>query len=318
MKRSMILLCVVAVVGLAGSSSADAAILWGTSYLTPTYFSGAQVWTVDTGTGTVQMLKSYDPTVDMIDGHGITGFGDIAQAANSYLYVTVKTMGTGSFDLLAKLDPSNGSILGSWSIIDTAYSFGMDGSGVKATINSLQAVGNTLYGIEGGGVNNASLVQIALNAGGDFVSRTDYGNAGDMADGDLAIHPTTGVWYGTFWAGTGSTLDTIDPVTGNGTTGPNTGITSGGGSAAGLAFDETGTLWAGSWADRNLYTVSLSGGSTSGWSLSSQIGGNITGLSDVVPEPATIIIWSLLGLGSWLGLGVWRRRRGGPGLMKTQ
>ena len=32
----------------------------------------------------------------------------------------------------------------------------------------------------------------------------------------------------------------------------------------------------------------------------------------IVPEPATIIIWSLLGLGSWLGMRVWRRRRGGP------
>jgi hypothetical protein len=28
----------------------------------------------------------------------------------------------------------------------------------------------------------------------------------------------------------------------------------------------------------------------------------------VIPEPATIIIWSLLGAGSWLGMRVWRRR----------
>ncbi|MCG2682862.1 MAG: hypothetical protein L6306_04525 [Planctomycetales bacterium] len=32
---------------------------------------------------------------------------------------------------------------------------------------------------------------------------------------------------------------------------------------------------------------------------------------DAVPEPATIIVWSLLGAGSWLGMRVWRRR-GGP------
>jgi hypothetical protein len=31
-----------------------------------------------------------------------------------------------------------------------------------------------------------------------------------------------------------------------------------------------------------------------------------------VPEPGTMIIWSLLGAGSWLGMRVWRRR--GPGL----
>ena len=31
-----------------------------------------------------------------------------------------------------------------------------------------------------------------------------------------------------------------------------------------------------------------------------------------VPEPATIIVWLLLGAGSWMGMRVWRRRRGGP------
>jgi hypothetical protein len=33
---------------------------------------------------------------------------------------------------------------------------------------------------------------------------------------------------------------------------------------------------------------------------------------DPIPEPATIIIWSLLGMGSWLGMRIVRRRRGGP------
>jgi hypothetical protein len=32
-----------------------------------------------------------------------------------------------------------------------------------------------------------------------------------------------------------------------------------------------------------------------------------------IPEPATIIVWSLLGAASWLGMGVWRRRRGPVG-----
>ena len=32
-----------------------------------------------------------------------------------------------------------------------------------------------------------------------------------------------------------------------------------------------------------------------------------------VPEPATIIVWSLLGAASWLGMGVWRQRRGPVG-----
>ncbi len=36
------------------------------------------------------------------------------------------------------------------------------------------------------------------------------------------------------------------------------------------------------------------------------------GLYDI-PEPASLIVWSLLGAGSWLGLRVWRRRRGPVG-----
>ena len=287
---------------LAFTGTAGATTLWGTSYRTTDYYSGAQIWTVDTTTGNVNMLKTYDPNSDKIEGHGIKGFGDIAQADNMYLYVTVLTEGTQSFDLLAKINSSDGTILNTWDICDTfptyTYTHGMDGSNVRATVNSLRAVGNTLYGIEGGGVSNASLLKIDLDANGDFVTRTDYGNAGYMADGDLAIDPTTGTWYGTFWTGAGSTLDTIDPATGNGTTGPNTGILSLGGTVAGLAFDENGKLWAGSWADRNLYSInSLStGGNTLEYDLSSDIGGNITGLSNVVPEPVTMA-GLMLGIG---------------------
>ena len=32
-----------------------------------------------------------------------------------------------------------------------------------------------------------------------------------------------------------------------------------------------------------------------------------------IPEPASLIVWSLLGMGSWLGMRVWRRRRGPVG-----
>ena len=34
---------------------------------------------------------------------------------------------------------------------------------------------------------------------------------------------------------------------------------------------------------------------------------------NAVPEPATIIIWSLLGAGSWLGMRVWRQKNGPAG-----
>jgi hypothetical protein len=36
---------------------------------------------------------------------------------------------------------------------------------------------------------------------------------------------------------------------------------------------------------------------------------DVSTVGAVVPEPATIVIWSLLGAGSWLGLRVWRRPR---------
>jgi hypothetical protein len=36
----------------------------------------------------------------------------------------------------------------------------------------------------------------------------------------------------------------------------------------------------------------------------------VEGSGGAVPEPATLIVWSLLGAGSWLGLRVWRRRGG--------
>jgi len=304
--RSMVALSVVALVA---GAAAGGDKLWGTSYLTTSYYSGAQLWTVDTATGNVSMIRSYDPTTDELDGDGIKGFGDIADPGNGYLYVTVYTEGTQSFDLLAKLDPTTGTILNHWDICDAyptyTYSHGMDGSSVKATVNSLRAHDGKLYGIEGGGVDNAGLVTITLDAAGDFVSRSDSGDAGYMADGDLAIHPTTGTWYGTFWTSTGSTLDTIDPSTGNGTTGPNTGIGSGGGSCAGLAFTSDGTLWAGSWADRKLYTIDslTTGGHTEVYDLGvgDQIGGHITGLA--VPEPMTL---GLLALG---GVGALARRR---------
>ncbi len=308
MTRAGTILAVAALVLGGGQAAQGGEKLWGTSYLTTTYFSGAQIWTVDVSDGSVSILKSYDPAVDKIDGHGIVGFGDIARPGNGYLYVTIKTEGTQSFDLLGKISPVDGTILGSWDVCDSyptyTYSHGMDGSSVKGTINSLKGVGSTLYGIEGGGVNNASFVTIALDASGDFVSRTDTGNAGDMADGDLARDPSTGTWYGTFWAdGPVSTLDTIDPGTGNGTTGPGCGIPY----IAGLEFDSAGNLWAGRWDSRKLYTIdSLTlGGSTERYDLGvgDKIGGTITGLA--IPEPATL---GLLGLGS-LGIAMLRLRR---------
>ena len=59
----------------------------------------------------------------------------------------------------------------------------------------------------------------------------------------------------------------------------------------------------------------------SGWTVYGDLWANVVVAEDNVsqfgqspiPEPATIIIWSLLGAGSWLGTRVWRQRRGPVG-----
>lgn len=69
--------------------------------------------------------------------------------------------------------------------------------------------------------------------------------------------------------------------------------------------------WGGLRVTGNVQVINIDAGYSSGYRWGQDQLIQIMGLSNdttVVPEPATIIIWSLLGAGSWLGTRVWRRR----------
>ena len=84
---------------------------------------------------------------------------------------------------------------------------------------------------------------------------------------------------------------------------------------SGIEFDPTDLkLYAETYNDQKLYTLDYDTANstytaTMAYDLSGSLGGTITRLSvPEVPEPATIIVWSLLGLAA-AGFGLWRRKQ---------
>ncbi len=304
MRKAAIVLVLTLLMGSA--TVASAASVWGTASDINGYYGGSVIFKTDLDSGATTILRTYTWSSD-----SIMWFGDIAHSQNGYLYATAyeysaQTGFSDGFDQLLKISPVDGSILGRLDVGDKYNQ-----------MNALTAIdSNMLYGVEGGGLMNANLVEITLDNNGDFDGSTRLGVVGDLSDGDIAYDKASGnLFVGSFWDDGSPVLRSIEI---------NNGVASGSNYVAlkkpytsGLVFDND-TMWASAWTDMKLYTVDIDlNSSTRGeytyrWDLSNALNSGdvtvtgITGLSAVaVPEPITMIA---LG-GSLAGLGGYIRRR---------
>ena len=262
--------------------------LWGVTNGTGDagWWTGGEIFTVDTGTGAVSTKATYDSST-------LLAFGDIAVRNNGEVYVTY--YGQDGFDKLAKVNTSD------WS-----FDWIQDLGGSNDQVNALTFVGDKLYGVTGGGIA-ANLIEFSLTGSG--ATKTNLGSLGTNSDGDLATHLSTGTTYYTSWE-TGSKSD-LSEIVWSPVSKTNTKEISTSSGWAGLAF--TGdTLWAGTYNDQNLYTLNYGGTSpiaaTVAYDLSADLGGNITGLDVQVPEPVSMIFFGT-GLVGVAGLVTRRRMR---------
>lgn len=242
----------------------------------------SEVFKVSTATGVVTMVN--DKLSNALYGdiamtpHGslyTTGADDIIQAPNGVWVI--------NFNDFYRLDPATGDVITKWSNVFTDASF--------HRVNALAAESDTsLLAIEGGGVGiswgyptGPRLLRITLDAAGNFLSITSLGTiaapgaASCLSDGDLDRNPTSGKWYAGFWANAGSEmleLNLANPSASALISQSNIKW------QGGFAFDAHGNAYAGSWAEKNLYSVNVIGGGSSViWDLSSYLQGNIYGLS---------------------------------------
>jgi hypothetical protein len=279
------------VAGPAAEAAPAQTVLWG---VTGVNFGAvneySQVFKVDTATGTVTIV-----------GAAAHLFSDIAATPNGNLYAVGRSTNdniacpgggaSANFNDFYRLDPCTAAIVTAWDDVFTTAGF--------RHVNALSAENNTsLLAIEGGGIcagwsctNAPQLLRITLDAGGNYVSITNLGTiaaagANSMCcDGDLDQDPGTGKWYAGFWAPTGSEMVEVNLA--------NPGLSTLRGQSlvswqGGFAFLSSGTAYAGSWADKKLYTVNvLGGGNSVAWDLSGSLAGCIFGLSRSYPTVST-------------------------------
>jgi hypothetical protein len=290
---------VAAVLVLAAAANADT--LWGVTNGTGDagFWSGGEIFTVDTDTGAVDVKATYDTNT-------MAAFGDIALSPSGDVYVTYAPTLGANFIELAKVNTTT------WTF-DWTRTLGIQ-------TNSLTFVGNTLYLHAGGGSVDGLYKLDNLTggpSGGPLNAPTFVGNSGFVgSDGDLFYDRDSGKMYNVFTPGSVGNLAEIDFTNGgatpvgtlNGTA--QFGTTDGGFDYgwAGMEFDRSGKLWAGTYWDQNLYSrpdVAAGSNVVKEYDLSASLGGTITGLSIVVPVPPAVA----LGLVGMAGVGVLRRFR---------
>lgn len=305
-------------------------VLWGVTGVNWDY---SEVFKVDVATGVVTLVRA-DEGDPLYSDIAVTPDGKVYTVGMSE-YETVACPGgnpSANFDDLYRLDPSTGAVIDTWEDAFTEAGF--------RHVNALAAKDNThLLAIEGGGVcpgwnceDAPKLLQITLDGAGDVVSITSLGVVSvpgapppesTCCDGDLDQDPDTGKWYAGFWEAAGSGMVEVNLAN------PSNSLYASQSAIAwqgGFAYTPDGTAYAGSWADKNLYAVDVTGGgSTVAHDLGSDLSGTIWGLSRDKEEAAvggTIIPGDKLGLMMpWLVAGaallvlmggsllVWHRKR---------
>lgn len=249
-------------------------VLWG---VTGINFGAAneysEVFKVDTSSGVVTMVNN-DPANPV--------YSDIAVTPGGNVYAVGRTSPDHNFIDFFRLDANTGEVI---ATVASAFS-----DAGFYHVNALSAESDaSLLAIEGGGVcpgwgtANPRLLRIALDGSGNLSGITSLGNvaasgaASMCSDGDLDKDPHSGKWYAGFWADAGSEMIEVN-------------IASPGSSVlvsqsniqwqGGFAYTADGTAYAGSWAQRYLYGVNVTGGGSAlVYDLSGSLVGNIFGLS---------------------------------------
>ncbi|MFW5697891.1 MAG: hypothetical protein ACOCX1_04970, partial [Fimbriimonadaceae bacterium] len=198
------------------------------------FWTGGEIFGVDTSTGDTQVLAAYDD---------IQGFGDIAINRSGEMYVTYSS--NYSFTQFAKVNTSDWSF--EW--VQT----------LPEEVNALTFIDDTLYGAAGGGSPDNLYRFDALDG---TTAPTAVGPSCYLgSDGDLVYDYGTNKLYNVYTPVNVGYLVEVDPSNGNGVPAAGAGSdfafgTTAGGETYGWGGLELldGTLYAASFWDQNLYT----------------------------------------------------------------